>query len=121
MTLHLNPKDQNAELGYRVGAPHWGRGYATEAAGEMLRYDFEELGLHRVHASHLGNNPARPRHWSVTHICTYLGGSLGRVTIRIRMLAGPANLGDFRVPLARSRRWRLRARKARHAEPGFTR
>lgn len=36
MTLHLNPKDQNAELGYWVDAPHWRRGYATEAAGEML-------------------------------------------------------------------------------------
>jgi RimJ/RimL family protein N-acetyltransferase len=24
----------------------------------MLCYGFEELGLHRVHASHLGNNPA---------------------------------------------------------------
>ena len=57
MTLHPNPKDQNAGLGYWVGAPHWGRGYATEAAAEMLCYGFEELGLHRVHASHLGNNP----------------------------------------------------------------
>ncbi len=58
MTLHLNARDRNAELGYWIGAPYWGRGYATEAANEILRYGFEELGLHRVHVSHLGNNPA---------------------------------------------------------------
>ncbi len=58
ITLHLNAQDRNAEFGYWIGAPYWGRGYATEAAKEMLRYGFEELGLHRVHASHLGNNPA---------------------------------------------------------------
>ena len=58
ITLHLNAGDQNAELGYWIGAPYWGRGYATEAAKEMLRYGFDELGLRRIYASHLGNNPA---------------------------------------------------------------
>ena len=27
----------------------------------MVRYGFEELGLHRVHASHFGSNPASGR------------------------------------------------------------
>ena len=58
ISLLLNARDQNAELGFWIGAPYWGRGYATEAAKEVLRYGFEDLGLHRVHASHLGNNPA---------------------------------------------------------------
>ena len=34
-----------AELGYWVGVPHWGRGYIPEAAREVLRHAFEDLGL----------------------------------------------------------------------------
>jgi len=36
------------ELGYVVHPDVEGRGYATEAAREMLRLGFEELGLHRI-------------------------------------------------------------------------
>ena len=36
ITLDLNARDENAELGYWIGAPYWGRGYATEAVNEML-------------------------------------------------------------------------------------
>jgi ribosomal-protein-alanine N-acetyltransferase len=61
ITLHLNARDDNAELGYWIGRPYWGRGYATEAAREVVRYGFEELGLHRIHAEHLGSNPASGR------------------------------------------------------------
>ncbi|HEY6803946.1 MAG TPA: GNAT family protein [Pyrinomonadaceae bacterium] len=42
---------QNAYLGYYVGAPHAGRGYATEALQLILRYAFKELKLHRVEAN----------------------------------------------------------------------
>lgn len=59
--LKPNPRDDNAELAYFVGVPYWGRGYATEAVGEVVRYGFEELGLHRIHADHLGSNPASGR------------------------------------------------------------
>jgi [ribosomal protein S5]-alanine N-acetyltransferase len=55
--LRRDPKHHNAELGYWVGVPHWGNGYATEASQEMLRYGFEELGLHRIYASHFHHNP----------------------------------------------------------------
>jgi [ribosomal protein S5]-alanine N-acetyltransferase len=61
ITLHLNARDDNAELGYRIRRPYWGRGYATEAAREVVRYGFEGLGLHRIHAEHLGSNPASGR------------------------------------------------------------
>jgi [ribosomal protein S5]-alanine N-acetyltransferase len=61
ITLHLNVRDDNAELGYWIGRPYWGRGYATEAAREVVRYGFEGLGLHRIHAEHLGSNPASGR------------------------------------------------------------
>jgi ribosomal-protein-alanine N-acetyltransferase len=52
---------QRAELGYWIGVPFWNRGYCAEAAAEVLRFGFEELGLHRIHASHFGNNPASGR------------------------------------------------------------
>jgi [ribosomal protein S5]-alanine N-acetyltransferase len=59
--LVINANDANAELGYWIAAPYWGRGYATEAAREVVRYGFEELRLHRVYAAHFGNNPASGR------------------------------------------------------------
>jgi ribosomal-protein-alanine N-acetyltransferase len=56
--LRLEPQHQHAELGYWLGVPYWGRGYATEAAREVLRYGFEDLGLHRIFATHFKHNPA---------------------------------------------------------------
>jgi [ribosomal protein S5]-alanine N-acetyltransferase len=56
----FDPHDQ-AELGYWIGVPYWGNGYATEAAREMLRYGFEELKLHRIFANHFSGNPASGR------------------------------------------------------------
>lgn len=35
-------------LGYALGKPWWGQGYMTEAAREMVRYGFEDLGLDLV-------------------------------------------------------------------------
>ncbi len=36
------------EIGWRLAYDHWGRGYATEAALEALRFGFETLGLNEV-------------------------------------------------------------------------
>ncbi|WP_052848738.1 GNAT family N-acetyltransferase [Streptomyces avicenniae] len=36
------------EIGWRLARAHWGRGYATEAAREALRFGFEDAGLDRV-------------------------------------------------------------------------
>lgn len=55
--LRVMEEYQHAELGYWLGVPYWGQGYATEAAREMLRYGFEQLRLHRIFASHFENNP----------------------------------------------------------------
>jgi len=59
--LLLSEQHQHAELGYWLGVPYWGQGYATEAAQEMMRYGFEDLGLHRIFASHFKHNPASGR------------------------------------------------------------
>ena len=59
--LRVENQHQHAELGYWLGAPFWGHGYATEAAREILRYGFETLALHRIFASHFKHNPASGR------------------------------------------------------------
>ncbi len=47
-----------AEIGYELDPAYWGRGYATEAARELLRFGFEELVLHRVAAWCIAENTA---------------------------------------------------------------
>jgi len=59
--LHPNPGYQHAELGYWLGVPFWGQGYATEAAGAVVRYGFDEIQLHRIFASHFEGNVASTR------------------------------------------------------------
>jgi RimJ/RimL family protein N-acetyltransferase len=61
ISLRLELGHERAELGYWIGVPYWGRGYATEAAGAMVGYGFDELGLNRIHAHHLARNPASGR------------------------------------------------------------
>ncbi len=36
------------EIGYRLARSAWGKGYATEGAGALLRYGFETVGLDRI-------------------------------------------------------------------------
>ena len=59
--LRVDEPHSNAELGYWLGVPYWGQGYATEAAREMLRYGFQDLGLHRIYASHFEGNSVSGR------------------------------------------------------------
>ena len=47
-----------AELGWVIDPAHAGRGYATEAAGALLRICFEDLGLRRVIAQCFADNAA---------------------------------------------------------------
>lgn len=49
--LDIDPSHPRAELGYWLGVPYWGHGYATEAATAVLEYGFQTLGLHRIWAS----------------------------------------------------------------------
>ena len=56
--MRIEEQHRHAELGYWLGVPYWGQGYATEAGREMIRYGFEELDLHRIFATHFAHNPA---------------------------------------------------------------
>lgn len=59
--LTICESDQNAELGYVLEKESWGRGFCSEAAAELVRFGFENLGLHKVHAHHMISNPASGR------------------------------------------------------------
>ena len=49
------------EIGYWFGVPHWGRGYATEAARAVLDHAFMALGYELLHAGARVSNPASRR------------------------------------------------------------
>jgi [ribosomal protein S5]-alanine N-acetyltransferase len=58
ISLRVEREHQRAELGYWIGVPYWGNGYATEASLALLRYGFDELELQRIFASHFQHNAA---------------------------------------------------------------
>lgn len=51
-------ENDSAEIGYWLGKPYWGRGFATEAAGEVCRFCFECAGVRRLTSSHFIENRA---------------------------------------------------------------
>ena len=53
--------DDHAELGYWIGKPYWGCGYATEAATALIKHAFEVDGLAYLTAGHFADNPASAR------------------------------------------------------------
>jgi len=56
--LVLDLPHRQAELGYWLGAPWWGRGYASEAARAVVGWGFDVLDLNRIHAGYMAHNPA---------------------------------------------------------------
>jgi RimJ/RimL family protein N-acetyltransferase len=59
--LRLARESDSAEVGYWIGVPFWGRGYATEGGGAVVAYAFDGLGLNRVYAEHFARNEASGR------------------------------------------------------------
>jgi len=47
---YLDFENERAEIGYDLGAPYWGKGYAPEAIRAITAYGFQHLGLNRVEA-----------------------------------------------------------------------
>jgi RimJ/RimL family protein N-acetyltransferase len=58
--LRLKP-GRAAELGYWISRPHWGLGYATEAADAVITLARDALRLKRIDAAHFLDNPASGR------------------------------------------------------------
>ncbi|RBP97375.1 RimJ/RimL family protein N-acetyltransferase [Bifidobacterium aemilianum] len=44
--------DRTMGIGYWIGRPYWGQGLAVEAAKELLRHGFEDLGLSDIYGVH---------------------------------------------------------------------
>lgn len=79
--LHLNgvtdmtDRDDECELGYWIAKPFWGQGLIPEAARELLRYAFEELGMRSVWCGYYDGNKKSKRvqeklgfqYWYTTH------------------------------------------------------
>jgi RimJ/RimL family protein N-acetyltransferase len=59
--LRVDDALHHAELGYWLGVPYWGQGFATESAQAVLNYGFDTLGLHRIYASYVTHNVASGR------------------------------------------------------------
>jgi len=58
--LHMQEAHKRAELGYWIGVPDWGKGYATETASALVAFGFGTLKLHRVYAHvHSGNSASQ--------------------------------------------------------------
>jgi RimJ/RimL family protein N-acetyltransferase len=53
--------DRSAEIGYWIGKPWWGRGFATEAAHALVRYCFASARIGRLTCCHFIDNPASAR------------------------------------------------------------
>jgi RimJ/RimL family protein N-acetyltransferase len=56
-----NPDYRSARLGYCLGDTAWGQGFATEAAGAVLRWAFDTLDLNRIQAETDTRNTASSR------------------------------------------------------------
>jgi RimJ/RimL family protein N-acetyltransferase len=60
----IRRKDANdfeADIGYELDPEYWGRGLATEAARAVVRYGFEDLGLHRISSWCVADNVGSAR------------------------------------------------------------
>ena len=57
----MTDRDDECELGYWLGKPFWGQGIMPEAAGEMLRHAFEDLGMQKVWCGYYDGNTKSKR------------------------------------------------------------
>lgn len=57
----MTERDDECELGYWLGKPFWGRGYMPEAAAELIRHGFEELGMTTIWCGYYDGNEKSKR------------------------------------------------------------
>lgn len=48
----------NCEVGYCIGYDYWNKGITSEAVAAVIKFLFEEVGMHRILAKHDVENPA---------------------------------------------------------------
>jgi len=84
--------DEQAELGYWLGVPYWGKGYATEALHAVIDYAFTDLGHEALNAGARVTNPASRR---VLEKCGFQWTGVG--LYRIRAINSSAPIDRFRL------------------------
>lgn len=80
------------ELGYWIGVPHWGRGYATEAVRAVIDYAFTDLDHEALQAGARVINPASRR---LLEKCGFQWTGVG--LCRIRALGSSTPIDRFRL------------------------
>jgi RimJ/RimL family protein N-acetyltransferase len=80
--------DSGPELGYWVGVPFWGQGFATEAARAVIDYAFSSLGHESLESSARVSNPASRR---VLEKCGFQWTGVRLARIRAINSAAPAD------------------------------
>jgi len=88
----VDPRSGVAEIGYWLGVPHWGHGFATEAARAVIDHAFGELRHETLEAGARVSNPASRRvlekcgfQWTGVRLC------------RIRAINSAAPVDRFRL------------------------
>ncbi len=88
----VEPGDNAPEIGYWLGAPYWGRGYATEAVRAVIDHAFGAVGHDTLQAGARVGNPASRR---VLEKCGFQWTGVG--LYRIRAINSSAPLDRFRL------------------------
>src|SRR6266404_953891 len=91
--------EEPPEIGYWLGVPFWGQGYATEAVRAVIDHAFGDLGYDAVAGGARVSNPASRR---VLEKCGFQWTGVG--LYRIRALASSAPVDRFRLD---RRRWAI--------------
>lgn len=88
----IDPGAEDVELGYWLGVPYWGRGFATEAVRALIDYAFDDLRHETLQAGAPVTNPASRR---VLEKCAFQWTGV-RLT-RIRAINSAAPVDRFRL------------------------
>ncbi len=91
----LELRNSVPEIGYWIGAPFWGNGYATEAARALIDHAFGARFYPALHAGARVSNPASRR---VLEKCGFQWTGVG--LYRIRAISSSAPLDRFRLERA---------------------
>ena len=88
----LKGQDPTPELGYWLGVPYWGKGYATQALHAVIDYAFTDLAYTALQAGSRVTNPASRR---VLEKCGFQWTGVG--LYRIRAINSSAPIDRFRL------------------------
>jgi RimJ/RimL family protein N-acetyltransferase len=88
----VEPREVEAEVGYWLGVPYWGRGYATEAIRAVIDHAFGDLGHEALQAGARVTNQASRR---VLEKCGFQWSGVG--LYRVRAIRSSAPFDRFRL------------------------